>query len=86
VPGLQADPVRWAGEGLSLMGADDYVVCLADPDLYGVGVVREVLDPHPVTGEARLRVEFDGQVDEFGAFELELASVFYAGRRNLEAA
>jgi hypothetical protein len=67
------------------MGVDDYVVCLADPDLYGVGIVREVLDPHPVSGEGRLAVEFDGQVDGFGAFELELASV-WAGRREVREA
>jgi hypothetical protein len=62
------------------MSPGDYVVVLAEPDLYGVGVVREVLDYD------RLAVDFDGQVDQFSAFELELASVFYAGRRNLEAA
>lgn len=56
------------------MKAGDHVVFLAEPELYGLGVIRGVL------ADGRLAVEFDGQVDHFGPFELELASVFYAGR------
>jgi hypothetical protein len=57
------------------MSPDDYVVYLGDPDLFGVGRIRGVLK------DGRLAVEFDGTVDHFDAQELELASVFYAGRR-----
>ena len=58
------------------MSPGDYVVFVKDPDLYGVGCLREV------TKAGRLRVDFDGQVDEFDAHELELASV-WAGRRTI---
>ena len=61
------------------MSPEDYVVFILDPDLYGVGKVLEVLAPAQ-DGTGRLRVDFDGDVNEFGAFELELASV-WAGRR-----
>lgn len=61
------------------MTEDDYVVCLRDVDLYGVGKILEVLDYD------QLAVEFDGRVDQFSAHELELASVFYGGRRDVAA-
>lgn len=59
------------------MKADDHVVCIRDVDLYGVGRIVEV------AGYDQLLVEFDGQVDSFGSHELELASVYYRGRREI---
>lgn len=53
------------------MSPGDFVVFLAEPELYGLGVIRGVLR------DGRLSVEFDGAVDHFDAQELELASVFY---------
>jgi hypothetical protein len=67
------------------MEVNDYVVYIADPDLYGVGMVRAVLGPDEESA-SRLTVDFDGQLDDFSAHELELASVWAARRDVKEAA
>jgi hypothetical protein len=78
------DELLYDSDGWVLLRFAYEAACFSVDPSKVVGVyeatVREVLDYD------RLAVDFDGQVDQFSAFELELASVFYAGRRNLEAA
>jgi hypothetical protein len=62
------------------MREGDYVVCIRDVDLYGVGKIVAV------AGYDRFVVEFDGQRDQFGSHELELASFFFKGQREFKEA